>query len=111
MTELKWTLFKDGIPDHDDIVFSLWITDFSRVSISTPHAKGYWETYAESFPDIAWAHIIFPEVPKKETVPHLCQKLNLKCFQRCDDLFVSLNGKVLFYAIFCPFCGFKPEKS
>lgn len=119
--ELKWTLFKDGIPEVPlGKNISLCVTDFNSVSMNCWHGEGYWKEYALEYPNLAWAEIPIPAVPKKKIELHLCREYKLKCYQTIyNKLYVVLEGyystepnpNPIYEVTYCPFCGFKPENS
>lgn len=111
MTELKWTLFKDKLPNRT----SVYGTDFKGAWIMTD-IQASWESYSKHYPDVAWAEIPIPEVPKKER--HFCESSDgsIECIEREEGL--RMNVKIRgaewmqsnFPVKFCPFCSYSCNK-
>ena len=103
---MKWTLFKDELPDKRKWVF---VTNFEEVWI-TIHDQELNPSKMWMEIDIAWAYIDMPKVPLKPKSMHLCRQGYLSCLEDEDGglvLKTSQNKDAYWNVDFCPFCGKK----
>lgn len=111
--EIKWTLFKDGIPKNP----YCFITDFEQTFLSSYRSAIEWKRYAKDFPNRAWSEIPIPEAPNKPKVFHRCESdmlLHVVCLELESGIYletIDRSGQTLrFKCMVCPFCGYKVSK-
>lgn len=116
MSELKWIMFKDKVPEADKLVFS---TDFKEVEINSYHyyQSNSRELLAKDYANKAWAEIPVPEVPVKKREFHKCEDLEefYSVHENEFGLYLTRlrangNHDSALKIYYCPFCGFSPEK-
>lgn len=101
---MKWTKFSTGeYPTNIDA----FVTNYEDAWVVK--APFNWNKFADENPQLAWAEIELPEVPKREL--HRCDSVH-EC-SYCEETetglkFVAFDNceKVSINCRFCPFCGY-----
>lgn len=103
---MKWTLFKDELPERGKWIF---VTNFDDVwTAISPEEIRKSKIFQEL--ELAWASIDMPKVPLKPKYMHLCRQGHLSCYEDEDGGLVLRNFDHKAKVDFCPFCGKKSEK-
>ena len=112
---MKWTKFKDGTPDFDQV----YITDYKYVWVADKYSVnslGYfnYRNYGSLNPNHLWAEIPIPETPKEPKELHKCEGGGITCYQMAAQLSLEIpygrKDAMIFRVDFCPFCGYSPKK-